>query len=212
MKPVKDRWTDAVAHLSEADPKLAKAIARVGACRLQPTGIENPFEALVETIVYQQLTGKAAATIYGRVAAMFRGGITPRKLLGAGEAKLRTAGLSGPKIRSIEDLSRRALDGTLPLDRIASLPDAELSEALLQVKGIGPWSVQMVMIFRLGRPDVWPVTDLGIRKGAQRVWGFRDLPDAKQLERVGKRLSPHRSVASWYLWRCAEGSDILARP
>lgn len=205
-------WTAAVTHLSNADPKMAKLIARVGPCRLEPTGIASPFDALVETIVYQQLTGKAAATIFGRVCGLFRGGLSPKKLLGAGEAKLRSAGLSGPKIRSIEDLSRRVLDRSLPLDRIAVMPDDELSEALLQVKGIGPWSVQMVMIFRLGRPDVWPVTDLGIRKGAQLVWGFGDLPDAKQLERVGKRLSPHRSVASWYLWRCAEGSVKLARP
>lgn len=205
-------WTEAVTHLSSADPKMAKLIARVGPCRLEPTGIESPFDALVETIVYQQLTAKAAATIFGRVRGLFRGGLSPKKLLGAGEAKLRSAGLSGPKIRSIEDLSRRVMERSLPLDRLRVMPDDELSEALLQVKGIGPWSVQMVMIFRLGRPDVWPVTDLGIRKGAQLVWGFGELPDAKQLERVGKRLSPHRSVASWYLWRCAEGSVKLARP
>ena len=198
------QWDAAVAHLKAADAKLAALIERVGPCRLEPTGVERPFEVLVETIVYQQLTGKAAATIYGRVCKLFRGPLTPRKLLEAGEEKLRGAGLSGPKIRSIEDLSARVQDGRLRLDELDALGDEELAARLIEVKGIGPWSVQMVMLFRLGRPDVWPVTDLGVRKGAQRVWGLRELPGVDRLERLGKRLSPHRSVAAWYLWRAAE--------
>lgn len=198
------RWGEAMKHLGEADPGMARLIDAVGPCRLEPTGIERPFEALVETIVYQQLTGKAAQTIFNRVCALFRGPLTPNKLLGAGETKLRTAGLSGPKIRSIVDLCERVSDKRLQLAELDSLSDTELAERLIAVKGIGPWSVQMIMIFRLGRPDVWPVGDLGIRKGAQRVWGFRELPDAKVLERAGKALAPYRSIASWYLWRSLE--------
>jgi len=201
-----ERWNDAVRHLSRADARLARVIERVGPCRLAPTGVARPFEALVETIVYQQLTGKAAATIYGRLCTQLRAPLTPRKLLAAPEEKLRAAGLSGPKIRSIADLAQRVHSGALALDRLDALSDAEVAERLLAVKGIGPWSVQMVLIFRLGRPDVWPVSDLGIRKAAQATWAMRALPAPEELERRGARLAPYRSIAAWYLWRSLEPS------
>lgn len=191
-------------HLARADRKMARLIQTIGPCTLEPTGAARPFEALVETIVYQQLTGKAAQTIFGRLCGLVRGPLSPRGLLRAGEEKLRSVGLSGPKIRSITDLSQRVVSGRLELDRLDSLSDDELAARLLEVKGIGPWSVQMVLIFRLGRPDVWPVTDLGIRKGAQRVWGWTAVPGLAELEAAGERLRPWRSIASWYLWRSLE--------
>lgn len=197
-------WTDAVAHLSRADRGMARLIERVGPCRLAPTGVDAPLEALLETIIYQQLTAKAAATIYGRFARLFRAPITARKVLGASEDALRGAGISGPKIRSIRDLAQRVHSGELRLERLDALSDDELAKRLLAVKGIGPWSVQMVLIFRLGRPDVWPVGDLGIRKGAQRVWKLPDLPRAERLEELGEKLRPWRTVAAWYLWRSLE--------
>ena len=210
MNPPGVNWADALSHISRADKRFARLIETVGPCTLAPTGVESPFEALVETIVYQQLTGKAAATIFGRVRALFRGPLTPKKLLAAPEEKLRAAGLSGPKIRSIADLSQRVETKALSLAGLDLLPDRELSERLLEVKGIGPWSVQMVLIFRLGRPDVWPVTDLGIRKGAQKVWGLKETPEPKEVERRGARLAPWRTVAAWYLWRSLEVSVMLA--
>lgn len=195
------RWADAVAHLAAADPRMRAVIEAVGPCTLEPTGGERPFEALVEIIVYQQLTGKAARTIFGRVKALVRGRVTARGLLAAAKADLRAAGLSGPKIRAVQDLARRVEGRGLALTDLPALDDGALSERLLTVKGIGPWSVQMMLIFRLGRPDVWPVTDLGIRKAAQRLWRLRALPEAPRLERLGKPLAPWRSIAAWYLWR-----------
>jgi 3-methyladenine DNA glycosylase/8-oxoguanine DNA glycosylase len=194
-------WGEAVEHLSRADRGMARLIARVGPCRLEPTGVESPFIALLETIVYQQLTGKAAATIFGRVEKLFRGPVTARKILRVSDDKLRAAGLSGPKIRSIRDLAQRVDSGALKLERLDALADAELTARLLEVKGIGPWSVQMVLIFRLGRPDVWPVGDLGIRKGAQQLWKLDALPGPEALEKLGEKLRPWRTVAAWYLWR-----------
>jgi DNA-3-methyladenine glycosylase II len=203
-KKLSSKWSAAVAHLAAADPRMRALIDAVGPCTLEPTGADRPFESLVETIVYQQLTGKAAATIYGRVTKLARGRVNPRWMLRAAEADLRACGLSGPKIRSVRDLAARVASRELDLTDLDALDDAALAERLLTVKGIGPWSVQMMLIFRLGRPDVWPVTDLGIRKGAQKVWGLRALPGDARLAKLGKPLAPWRSVAAWYLWRSLE--------
>ena len=165
--------------------------------------MQSPFQALAESIVYQQLTGKAAATIHGRLVSLFpRKRITPERLLETHARRLRGAGLSRAKVLALKDLAKKTLDGVVPtLARLHAMTDGEIVERLIQVRGIGRWSVEMLLIFRLGRPDVWPATDYGVRKGYARVFGGGRLPSPKYLERRGERWRPHRSVAAWYLWR-----------
>jgi DNA-3-methyladenine glycosylase II len=194
-------------HLSEADPRLGELIARVGEFTMRPTPTQSLFAALMRSIVYQQLTGKAAATILGRVCqtcgpARFP---TPRQLLDVSTEDLRAAGLSAAKTAAVRDLAEKTLDGTVPsLARIRRMADSEIIERLTQVRGIGPWTVEMLLIFRLGRPDVFPVTDLGVRKGFARVFRKGKLPEPSVMHRRGERWRPYRSVASWYLWRALE--------
>lgn len=204
----------AVAQLSTADKKLAALIERVGPFTLQLDRTSSPFAALVESILYQQLHGKAAATIHARVRDYFRGDPTPELLEAAPDEPLRAAGVSGNKIRALRDLAAKTLDGTVPAMRaIERMGDAEIVERLTAVRGIGPWTVEMLLIFRLGRPDVFPVTDYGVRKGFLLTFGrvpkgrtleVADLPTAEILLKRGKRWSPFRSVASWYLWRACD--------
>jgi 3-methyladenine DNA glycosylase/8-oxoguanine DNA glycosylase len=162
---------------------------------------------LAEAIVYQQLTGRAAATIYARVCALFPGahrGFTPQHILRASDAKLRGAGLSRAKTLALRDLARRAARDELPtLAEARGLDDAALVERLTQVRGIGRWTVEMLLIFRLGRPDVLPVDDYGVRKGYAVAFGKRSLPEPRELARIGARWAPYRTVAAWYLWRAA---------
>lgn len=202
----RNRWHKAVAHLKKADLDLAALIDQVGPCLLDPVGMDDPFEALVETVVYQQLSGKAASTIFDRLAGLFGEGqtLTPSNLLSTTDERLRSVGLSRPKIKTMRDLANRVSDGSLRLDGLERRSDEDLAEELIKVHGIGPWSVQMILIFRLGRPDVWPVTDLGIRKGAQRTWRLPELPDERRLLPMGDLLRPYRSIAAWYLWRSLE--------
>lgn len=198
----------ALRHLRRSDPRLAKAIAQVGRCGLEFTSSHSPFHSLLRAITYQQLSGKAAATIHGRVVALFPAehGPHPELLLEMADAPLRGAGLSRNKLLAIRDLAAKALDGTVPdMKGLKRLPDEEIIERLTQVRGVGRWTVEMLLIFTLGRPDVLPVTDLGIRKGFQRIYGMRQLPAYSTLERAGRAWSPYRSVASWYLWRAADG-------
>jgi methylated-DNA-[protein]-cysteine S-methyltransferase len=198
----------AVEHLRTADAALARLIDSVGPFELKLDRTPSIFVALAEAIVYQQLTGRAAEAIFARVRALFpRGheGPSPEQILGASDAKLRSAGLSRSKVLSLRDLARRVADGELPtLAEAQRMEDEAIVERLTEVRGIGRWTVEMLLIFRLGRPDVLPADDYGIRKGFAIAFKKRELPTRKDIERRGARWKPYRTVASWYLWRAAE--------
>jgi 3-methyladenine DNA glycosylase/8-oxoguanine DNA glycosylase len=200
----------ALRHLTASDPALFAHIERVGDFTLTLKQTESTFDALAESIVYQQLNGKAAATIFGRVRALFpKGRLTPTTLLALREDELRGAGLSRSKLAAIRDLAERCAAGSVPtLGQLSRMDDEAIVKALTQVRGIGRWTVEMLLIFRLGRPDVLPIADYGIKKGFMRVFhrGKRkaELPDGAALMRRGERWRPFRSVASWYLWRAAD--------
>jgi DNA-3-methyladenine glycosylase II len=205
LSPEPNTLTRAVAHLRRADPILARVIRDVGPCRFAADPRGGAFAALVEAILYQQITGKAAATIHGRLVALLGRRIPrPADLLAATDADLRQAGLSRQKIAYMRDLARKATDG-LPLARLSRLPDDSVIEVLTQVKGIGRWTAEMFLIFRLGRLDVLPVDDYGVRKAMQKAWRKRALPNADWMRRVAGPWRPYRTVASWYLWRSLEG-------
>ena len=194
-------------HLGEADPQLATLIRQVGAFRLRPVPTQSLFSALLRSIVYQQLSGKAAATILGRVNRIFapRGTPTPGNLLAVAPERLRAAGLSAAKTLAVRDLAARTLDGTIPsLARIRRMEDEEIIQRLTTVRGIGRWTAEMLLIFRLGRPDVLPLTDLGVRKGFGLTFRRGRLPTSAMMSRRGERWRPYRSAASWYLWRALE--------
>jgi DNA-3-methyladenine glycosylase II len=200
----------ALAHLRRVDERIARVIERVGACRFAPRAEGTHFDALMRAIVYQQLSGKAASTILGRVLALYGGRYpTAEELLATPEEQLRAAGLSRQKLSYLRDLARHVQDGTLPLDRLHELDDTRIIEALTAVKGIGRWSAQMFLMFRLGRPDVLPDGDLGIRKGLQRAYRMRKLPAPKRVQAVGARWSPYATYACWYLWRSLDGDVNL---
>jgi 3-methyladenine DNA glycosylase/8-oxoguanine DNA glycosylase len=192
----------AVRKLKRIDPVLAKVIEAVGPCRLEVRSEGTHFEALARSIVYQQLSGKAAATIHGRFVALApNGGLTPAAVLSMKEAQLREAGLSRQKIAYLRDLAKKVDTGALPLDDIHSMNDDEVIAHLVQVKGIGRWTAQMFLMFRLGRPDVLPELDLGIQNAIQRAYRLRKRPVPERVRRIGSRWSPHSTVACWYLWR-----------
>jgi len=210
----------AIVALSAADPKLRKLIERAGAFTLRLPAQQSPFEALAESIIYQQLHGKAAATIHARFVASFEPicGLgnhpAPEHLLDCPNDQLRAAGLSHNKALALRDLAAKTLDGTVPtLARIKRMGDEEIIEHLTQVRGIGKWTVEMLLIFRLGRPDVLPVADYGVRKGfALTYLGLKPtqkvtpdlLATREQMERRAKKWAPWRSVASWYMWRACD--------
>ena len=214
----------AIAELTAADPKLGRLIVRAGPFRLRISGSLSPFEALTESILYQQLHGKAAAAIHGRMIESFAGvaGLgnhpSPQHLLDCPTDQLRSAGLSHNKILALRDLAAKTIDGTVPsLARIRRMSDEDVIEHLTQVRGIGRWTVEMMLIFRLGRPDVLPVSDYGVRKGFALTFGKlkpadkvtpADLPKPDIMERRAKKWHPWCSVASWYLWRACD----LAKP
>jgi methylated-DNA-[protein]-cysteine S-methyltransferase len=198
----------AVAHLRMADPVLRREIDAVGAFRMQRKREATVFAALAEAIVYQQLHGRAAATIFARLRALFPHAHlapTPEQIVRVSDEKLRAAGLSRPKIAALRDLAARAARGELPtLAEIRTLDDDEIVERLTVVRGIGRWTVEMLLMFRLGRPDVLPVDDYGIRKGFALAFGTPELPMREALLERGERWRPYRTAASWYLWRVAE--------
>jgi O-6-methylguanine DNA methyltransferase len=200
----------ALRHLVAADPELGRLIETVGSFTMQLGTTPSIFVALVRSITYQQLSGKAAGTIYGRLCALFANpdaGPTADELLSLTDEQLRGAGVSRNKILSMRDLATRQLAGEIPtLAEARLLGDEELVERLLPVRGIGRWTVEMLLMFRLGRPDVLPTTDLGIRNGFARAFGLEPPLPAEIAER-GERWRPYRSVASWYLWRAAEMKD-----
>ena len=198
----------AVAHLRASDASLARVIDAVGPFRMQLKKTPSVFVALAEAIVYQQLTGKAAATIFARVCALFpraHEGPTAEQILRVSDEKLRGAGLSRPKLLSLRDLARRAAEREIPsLAELHRMDDEAIIERLTKVRGIGRWTVEMLLVFRLGRPDVLPADDYGIRKGFAITFKKRELPGRKDLEKRGARWKPYRTVASWYLWRAVE--------
>jgi len=204
FKPAK-----AVAHLRAADPALAAIIETVGPFRMELKHSRSLFGALAEAIVYQQLSNKAAATIYGRVEALYpdaTDGFTPRHILKTPDEALRGCGLSRAKVLAVQDLARRVEGGELPtLDAAEAIPDAELIERLVTVRGIGRWSAEMFLMFRLGRPDVLPLDDYSLRKAYAKAFRKRALPSARTLEKAGEKWRPYRTVASWYLWRVLDG-------
>jgi methylated-DNA-[protein]-cysteine S-methyltransferase len=197
----------AVEYLRTSDAALARVIDTVGPFRMQLKIAPNIFGALAEAIVYQQLTGKAAATIFARLCALFSSvhqSPTARQILGATDEALRGVGLSRSKTLSLRDLARRTSSGEIPtLSEIRSMEDEAIIERLTQVRGIGRWTTEMLLIFRLGRPDVLPVDDYGVRKGFAIAYD-RELPSPKELAAYGARWKPYRTVASWYLWRAVE--------
>ena len=221
--PKKLDHTAALTHLSRVDRKLARIIVKAGECRLQLETTQSIFEALLEAIVYQQLHGNAAAAILGRVKALFpdnsgrlrtRRGLvarfpTPQQIAEAPPELLRSAGLSQAKMLAIKDLAAKTIEGVVPTPRQANkMSDEELIEHLTQVRGIGRWTVEMLLIFRLGRPDVLSADDYGVRKGFAKIHKLTELPKPKELLAYGERWRPHRSVACWYLWRAAEMKDL----
>jgi DNA-3-methyladenine glycosylase II len=205
----------ALAHLRKSDAKLGALIDRVGPFTLKLGHAGTPFTSLLESILYQQLNGKAAATIHARVLAIYgTDEPTPQTLIATPDEVLRAAGASGNKIKALKDLAARTLDGTVPTHKaILKMPDAEIIERLTQVRGIGSWTVEMLLMFRLGRPDVLPFTDYGVRKGfaltfqrvpKSRALAAADLPKSDVIIRRAKKWVPYRSVASWYMWRACD--------
>ena len=200
----------ALDHLRASDETLARVIETVGPFRLQLIAASSIFAALAQSIVYQQLNGKAAAAIFARFCALFPGtNPTAEQLLAIAEDELRGAGLSRSKLLSLRDLAAKAVGGEIPmLDEIRHMGDDAIVERLTTVRGIGRWTVEMLLIFRLGRPDVLPADDYGIRKGFARAYARGELPARKDVETYGVRWKPYRTVASWYLWRTAEQTPL----
>jgi DNA-3-methyladenine glycosylase II len=197
-----------VRHLKRVDPVLARVIESVGPCRMPVRREGTHFQALARSIVFQQLSGKAAGTIHGRFAALFANGEPePSSLVAFTDAQLRGVGLSRQKIGYLRDLSHKIVSGALPLDEVDRMDDDELIAHLVQVKGIGRWTAQMFLMFRLGRRNVLPELDLGIQNAIRRAYGKRKRPSPKQVRTIGAKWSPHSTVACWYLWRSLENGD-----
>jgi DNA-3-methyladenine glycosylase II len=200
-------FTKALNYLQQSDKTLCALIRNVGPCKLSVQRHSSPFAALFQAIVYQQLNGTAAATILGRVKALYpaRKFPSPSDVLATPDESLRKAGLSRAKVAAIKDLAFHVQEGTVPSSRaIRHLTDSEIIERLTVIRGIGQWTVEMLLIFYLGRPDVWPATDYGVRKGFARIYGLAELPSAKKLIDLGEKWRPHRTVAAWYFWRSLE--------
>jgi len=201
-------------HLAATDPRLAALIARSLRYNVKPVQSLRPFDALAESIAYQQLNGKAAATIFGRVRALYprQKYLDPKKILATPDDSFRAAGLSRSKIAALKDLAAKTIDGTVPSARaIAQMSDEEIIVRLTEVRGIGRWTVEMLLLFDLGRPDVWPVDDYGVRKGFAKIFGRRKLPTPKQLMKFGEKWRPYRSMAAWYFWRALDVPDTTSR-
>ena len=194
--------------LARRDPILRDLMRRHGPCGLAESQHTDPFVALLHAIVSQQLSTKAAATIAGRVEALMEGKPTPSRVATVSDPQLRAAGLSGQKVKYLRDLCGRIDAGTLPLDALDHMPDDQVIDALTQVKGIGRWTAEMFLMFRLHRPDVLPVGDLGIVKAVQRAYRLRKVPSPARLLRLGESWRPYRSVACWYLWASLDNAPL----
>ena len=201
-------------HLAATDPRLAALIARSLRYNVKPAQSLRPFDALAESIAYQQLSGKAAATIFGRVRALYprQKYLDPKKILATPNDSFRAAGLSRSKIAALKDLAAKTIDGTVPSARaITGMSDEEIIVRFTEVRGIGRWTVEMLLLFDLGRLDVWPVDDYGVRKGFAKIFGRRKLPTPKQLMKFGEKWRPYRSMAAWYFWRALDVPDTTSR-
>lgn len=193
----------AISRLKKTDPVLKGLIEQVGPCRIRY--LEPDFESLVKSIVYQQLSGKAASTIFGRLsAAAGDGRLTPVNVLRLTPAKMRALGLSRQKIAYIRDLARRTRCGEVDFEALRAMPDDEVTRVLTGLKGVGVWTVHMFLIFALRREDVLPIGDLGLRAAVRKAYGLEALPTPSELEAMGEKWRPYRTIASWYLWRCLE--------
>ena len=200
-----DRWAEATAALATADPAMAAQIASSGPCGLAPGKVAGgAFGALAQSICYQQLAGRAAAAIHGRFAALYGGKPTAAAVAATPTETLRACGLSGAKAASIQDLAAKVLDGTVRLGNWSRQDDDEIVARLSLVRGIGPWTAQMFLIFTLNRPDVWPIADLGVRTGYARIHGLDEAPTPAQLATLGDAYRPYRSIATWYCWRAVD--------
>ncbi len=194
-------WTAATAEIARRDPALAPVIERAGPARLRTKDPDGPFGALVRAIVYQQLAGRAAAAIHGRVRALVPGELTPASLLAVPEEALRGAGLSAAKTASVRDLAAKAASGDVALTNLGRISDDEIVSRLSTVRGIGRWTAEMFLLFELRRPDVWPTGDLGVREGWRLAHGLDVQPTPGELALLGEPLRPLRSVAAWYCWQ-----------
>lgn len=197
----------AILHLKKADQVLSAIIDRVGACGIQYR--EPSFETLVRSIVYQQLSGKVAAVIFGRLSEAVKGSITPASILKLTPLRMRKCGLSKQKTEYIRDLARKTSQGKVRFEALSELADHEVIEHLVQVKGIGVWTAHMFLIFALRRPDILPTGDLGVRSAIRKAYGLDELPLPKQMEELASPWRPYCSFASWYLWRSLEGPAEL---
>jgi DNA-3-methyladenine glycosylase II len=203
----------AMNHLSACDTKLAELIANTLPFQTDADVLQSPYEALLESIAYQSISGKAAATIFGRIKALSGNGRppSPEQMLKLRKPVLRKAGLSGAKIQAMKDLANKTIEGIVPtLEQASRMSDEELVERLVSVRGIGAWTVEMFLIFRLGRPDVLPIHDLGVKKGWSVTYGKKHMPKPKELLAFGERWRPYRTVASWYMWRAFERAGYKA--
>src|SRR5271163_3264550 len=201
-------------HITRTDKRMARVIAKTGAFRFQLDQCDSVYESLLEAIAYQSISGKAAATIFARIKALGSNGLcpTPAEILAASVQTLREAGLSGAKAAAMKDLAQKTIEGVVPtLEAAGQLSDEELVERLISVRGIGAWTVEMFLIFRLGRPDVLPIHDYGVQKGYAITYRKRNMPKPKDLLKFGERWRPYRSVASWYMWRAVHLAGPAAR-
>jgi DNA-3-methyladenine glycosylase II len=196
-------------HLAKCDPVMRRLIRTHGPCGLEPETRRSPFQSLAQAIAHQQLNGTAANTILKRFIKLFPGRKFPRAedLASVDDDAIRGAGFSRAKVAALRDLAAKTLDGTVPSSRvITKLEDAEIITRLIEVRGVGQWTVEMLLIFQLGRPDVLPVHDFGVRSGFRHAFGLSDLPKPKDLLAHGECWRPYRTTAAWYLWRAADGA------
>jgi DNA-3-methyladenine glycosylase II len=211
--PLRFDLAEAVKHLGERDKCLKRLIAETAPFQMDSDSLQSPYEALLEAIAYQSISGKAAATIFGRVKALGANGRVPttEEMLKLRKSALRKAGLSGAKVLAMKDLAKKTIEGIVPsLEEAQKLSDEELLERLVSVRGIGAWTVEMFLIFRLGRPDVLPIHDLGVKKGWSITYGKKHMPKPKELLAFGERWRPYRTVASWYMWRACQRAGNAA--
>jgi len=201
----------AIRHISKADPVMARVVRDIGDFALEPEPSRPPFQALVQAVAHQQLNGKAANTILGRFIALFphRKFPHPEDIASVTDDQIRAAGFSRAKVLSIRDIAAKTINGIIPTSRrIIKMEDDEIVERLTQVRGVGRWTVEMLLIFKLGRPDVLPADDFGVRNGFRLAYGLREMPNVKRVLDHGERWRPYRTSASWYLWRVADKGKV----